>query len=87
MKKMFLVLVLLIGLTFSCTQNQRAKKYGGTATIELPKETKLIEATWKNDDLWFLYRKRRVDEPIETYVFKEESSFGVIEGKVIFKEQ
>lgn len=71
----------------SCTEKQRAKSLGGSFTVELPKDQKLIEATWKGEDLWYLTRPRREGEPIETYTFKEDSSFGVLEGSVIFKEK
>ncbi len=88
-RTIYLAIILIFAgfLLFSCTENQRAKKYGGTATVKLPEGTKLIEATWKGDDLWYLYRPRREGELIETYTFKEESNFGVMEGKVIFKER
>jgi hypothetical protein len=86
MKK--ILLLLTIGfMLISCRQNQRAKSFGGNATIELPKGTKLIEATWKGEYLWYLTRTRREGEPIETYEFIEDSSFGVMEGTVIFIER
>jgi len=78
--------VCLIILT-SCTENSRAKRFGGTITINLPKDMKIIEATWKEDNLWYLMRKRRANESKEEFQFVEESSFGVIEGKIIFKER
>ena len=90
MKKLFktsLGLLLMSTLLLSCTENQRAKSFGGKATIKLTKGQKLVEATWKGEDLWYLTRERRVNEPIETYIFQENSSFGLLEGKVIFKEQ
>ena len=88
-RTLYLIIILLVTtlFLFSCTENQRAKKYGGTATVKLPEGTKLIEATWKGEDLWYLYRPRRAGETIEIYTFKEESNFGVMEGKVIFKER
>jgi len=64
----------------SCTQNQRAKTWGGKAEITLPAGQKLINATWKDDNLWYLTRPMRADEQPETYTFQEESSFGVLEG-------
>lgn len=70
-----------------CTENTRAKYYGGTATIQLPKGTKLVTATWKDDQLWYLYRPAKADETAETVVFKENSKYGLVEGKVIFVEQ
>lgn len=75
----------------SCTQQQRARNYGGTATIELPKGQKLVNATWKgDDDLWYLYRPMRAGEQPETTIFQE-SAGGLItgavkSGTVIFKE-
>ena len=86
MKKLILVLIVLFTLS-SCTQNQRAKSFGGNATIILEKGKKLEVVTWKNAQLWYLVRDRREGEPIETYEFIEDSSFGVMEGKVIIKEQ
>lgn len=71
----------------ACTQNQRARSMGGTATKTLPPNTKLVTATWKADSLWVLYRDRREGEPVETYRFEEDSSFGVIQGAFIIQEQ
>lgn len=80
-------MVLVSSLFFvSCTQNQRAKQLGGTATYELPKGKKLITVTWKKGDLWYLTRDMREGEKPETYEFQEESNFGIMEGKVIVKE-
>ncbi len=77
----------LIMFSGSCTENQRAKQFGGTASIELPANQKLITATWKDDNLWLLTRTMRSDETVENYVFTEESSFGVWEGSYIIKER
>lgn len=38
------------------TGNVIAKKIGGTATITLPHNQKLQLVTWKNDNMWVLYR-------------------------------
>ncbi len=88
--KSLLFIPYLLGIVFlftSCTENSRAKKYGGTATIELPKNVKLINVTWKDEELWYLHRPRRDGETIETYSFKENSKWGLIEGEVIFQEK
>lgn len=86
MKKILLCALLAL-TTISCTENSRAKSFGGKMTVDLPQGEKLIEATWKEGDLWYLTRPRRANETTETYIFREESSFGVMEGTVIFKEQ
>lgn len=76
---------IVVGLT-SCTENSRARTMGGTATIELPKNTELVNVTWKETQLWYLTRPMRADETPETLTFKEKSSLGIVEGTVLFKE-
>lgn len=78
----FLACVVLCG----CTENQRSRNFGGTQTIDLPKGTKLVTGSWKEHDLWYLTRPMRADETPETSEMIESSSFGVMQGKVIFKE-
>jgi len=85
MKKLLLVLsvVLMLG---SCTENDRAKSFGGTMTIEVPKGNRVTNITWKKGDLWYSYRPYVNGEIPTTQTFIEESSMGIMEGKVIFKE-
>ena len=88
MKKLkYLFLILVAVLLMSCTDNQRAKKFGGTMKYTISAEEKLVNATWKDGDLWVLTRKRTPGEKPETYWFREESNFGVMEGTVIITEQ
>ena len=86
MKSIKILAIILVTTLTSCTEKQRSRSFGGQFEVKLPKGQKLIEATWKGQDLWYLTRQRREGEPIERYLFKEESSFGVMEGSVIFKE-
>ena len=88
MKKTIIILgvSLMLALT-SCTENQRAKTFGGEYTIELEANQILIVATWKGDNLWYLTRTRKAGETPVTSEFIEDSSFGMVEGKVIFKEK
>ena len=69
-----------------CTDQQRAKGWGGTATVDLPAGKKLVTATWKENALWYLTRPMRPDETPETFELQESSSMGLVEGTVIFKE-
>lgn len=88
-KKHFLLVAIAIVMVltlFSCTENSRAKSFGGTAHITLPANQKLLNATWKDDNLWYLTRPMRDDETPETYTFSEESSWGIWEGAYIIKE-
>ena len=81
MKKILkLSVVLLLFIMMSCTQNQRVKSFGGEATINLEKGQKLINATWKNEDLWLLTTDRKTSEKPKIYYFSEKSSFGMMEG-------
>lgn len=86
MKLMLVATVAAVLSLSSCTENARAKGWGGTATVDLPPNTRMVNATWKDQDLWYLVRPMREDEVAETSTLHEQSSFGVIEGKVIFKE-
>ena len=65
----------------SCTDNHMARNYGGTETIKLLPTERLINVTWKQDDMWYLVEDVTTGER----TFKEKSSFGVMEGKIIFK--
>lgn len=67
--------------------NPIARQFGGTITINLENNRKLVNVSWKKDDsLWILTRKMRKDEEAETYEYKEDSTFGVIEGTVVVIE-
>ena len=63
-----------------------AKKVGGSATIILPDNQKLQLVTWKNDNMWVLYRPMRADEQAETYTYQEDSKFGLLEAKITIRE-
>ncbi|AIW03543.1 hypothetical protein CPT_Moonbeam145 [Bacillus phage Moonbeam] len=64
-----------------------AKKFGGTATLDLPKGEKLMNITWKDDHLWYLTRPMTKEDKAETYKFKESSNFGILEGEIVVKER
>lgn len=55
-------------------------------TVDLPTNTKLVNVTWKEGEMWFLYRPMRENESPETFTFQEKSGLGLVEGKVVFKE-
>lgn len=70
-----------------CTENDRAKSFGGSFTVQLPKDKKLVTATWKNSDFWYLVRDMREGEYPETYNFQEVSNFGILQGSITLVEQ
>ena len=53
MKKLF-VIISLVFCFISCTENVRTRKFGGTQTIKLPKGKKVMMATWKNSNLFYM---------------------------------
>jgi hypothetical protein len=86
MKAIYSLMVIGMILLSGCTANQRAKSWGGKSEINLPNGKKLVNVTWKDRDMWYLVRPMKSNEAAETYEFCEKSAFGMIEGKVIFKE-
>ena len=85
MKKFIVILLMFLCLT-SCEQSI-TRALGGTTKIELDPGEKLVEATWKGDDIWYLVEPMDSDYVPKTKTFKESSRIGVLEGKVIFYEK
>jgi hypothetical protein len=85
MKKLFVIIITLLSFT-ACTENQRARNFGGTETVNLPKGQRLVVAAWKQDNLWYLTENMPEGYTPQTRTFKEKSSFGAMEGTVVFNE-
>lgn len=81
-----MIIAILSLFLFSCTENSRAKKYGGTANLEVPCGERVTNITWKDDQLWYSTIPMEVGYSPKTHTFREESSFGVVEGKYILTE-
>lgn len=88
MKKFITFILALVAVVAfsSCTENLRARTYGGTTTIDLDPGQKLLEVTWKETSIWYLTEPMEPGYEPKTKVFQEDSRFGVMEGKVIFVE-
>ena len=81
MYKLIMVAITLLALV-SCTDNQRARSFGGTETIKIEPQEKFINITWKQDNLWVI-----VQDTITGSIYaREKSSFGVMQGKVIIQK-
>lgn len=78
-----------LGILMACTANERARRFGGKQTIQLEKCKKFEDIGWKEDSLWILVRELKPEDRMhpQTYVFKEHSSYGIVEGMVTIKEQ
>ncbi len=85
MKKISLFTLMLF-ICIGCTENTMVRSYGGDATVNLPKGQKLIEATWKGADLWYLTEPMDSDYVPKVKLFKEDSQFGILQGSIKFVE-
>jgi hypothetical protein len=82
MKKTLAIGLLGLGLLLaSCTEQSRARNWGGEEEIMLEPNEKLINMSWKGDDLWVL----TIDTTTNIQYFRESSSWGMWEGSVIIK--
>ena len=86
MKKIMILISLGFILFTGCTEQERVRNFGGTVTINLPAGQELMEATWKDDNLFYLTRPMSEDYVPVTKTFQESSSYGIMESKVIFIE-
>lgn len=64
-----------------CTDNARAKNWGGTEEVTLKPNEVVLNVTWKNDEMWICTK----DTTTGVVYFREKSSWGVMEGTVVLK--
>ena len=86
MIKKILFTLALIFTFISCTENSISRKLGGTMTVNLPKGEKLVMATWKETSLFYLTEPMDSSYVPKTKIFREDSSWGLVESKVLFIE-
>lgn len=87
--KKIIILAVAVVTAFTlvcCTENQRARNFGGEMTIRLDPGEKLMMATWKGEDLFYLTEPMEENYTPKTKTFRENSSFGMIETTVKFVE-
>lgn len=80
MKKLILLSLVVVAL-MSCTDNQRARNFGGTETIKLEPNEEFVNITWKQDNLWIIVKNKNTGK----FYAREKSSFGVMQGKVVIE--
>lgn len=88
MKKIISIIlaIMMIATLTGCSCQYVTKNFGGEMTVYLDKNEKLVNVTWKEDSLWFLTKPMTEDDVAETYQFKEDSEFGIMEGIVTIVE-
>lgn len=84
--------LLLAFLPLAACDNTITKSFGGTMTVEVASDQKLVNCSWKSgknsgSSLWLLTRVRKEGEQPETYKYVEKSTFGVLEGTVVIQEK
>ena len=85
--KRIIAIILVIVMVIALSGCQYATRHlGGSMTVNLEPNTKLVNVTWKEDSIWFLTKPMTEDDVAETYYFKEDSEFGVFEGTVTIVE-
>ena len=80
MKKTLITLLAIITLS-SCTENQRARNFGGTEEVSLKPNEIVLNVTWKQDQMWICTK----DTVTNIVYFREKSNWGMLEGTVVLK--
>lgn len=86
MKRLLLTGIIMMAtgivlLVASCTDNERARRFGGTEQVELKPNEVVLNVTWKENEMWICTK----DTTTNTVYFREKSSWGVMEGTIILK--
>ena len=82
-----IALAALLTIATSCTEQHMARRYGGKLNIELPKGEKLMMATWKESNLFYLTEPMDSGYIPKKKVFRESSNLGVWESEITFIER
>jgi len=85
MKKIFIAFAIAI-MCMACTPNEITRNYGGKTTINLEPGQRLVECTWKDNNIWILTEPMDSDYVPKTKKFTESSGWGCLEGEVTFIE-
>ena len=84
--KRIIVIAAVAALLLAGCGNFAAKSLGGTVHVSVDKGQKVINASWKDSNLWILTRPMKPGEGPEIYRYIERSNYGVIRGEVVITE-
>lgn len=89
MKTILKTILIISLLSIAACDQYAAKHLGGKMTIEIEKDQKFVNCSWKGKDggLWILTRTRKEGEQAESYKYTEKSLYGVLEGTVNIVEK
>lgn len=79
--KNIISIAIIAAMLVGCTENMMTRSYGGKSEIKLEKGQRLVEMTWKSDNLWILTEPMDSDYTPQIKTFYESSNFGLMEGK------
>lgn len=74
------IVVMLISLIRACSPQGIARNWGGEMDMHLEPNRKLVEVTWKDDNIWYLTKPMNNEDIAETYEFAESDAIGIFEG-------
>lgn len=86
MKKIIAIVLVIVMVVALSGCQYATKHWGGSMTVNLEPNVKLVNVTWKDDSLWFLTKPMTENDVAEIYYFEEDSEFGVFEGSVTIVE-
>ena len=89
MRKLIKFLFIIISVVFfsSCTEQIRARQFGGNIDIDVPAGYKVTSATWKECNLFYFIEPMEEGYEPKEKMFIENSAYGVMESQITFKEK
>lgn len=86
MKKILFVLIACVCMSLMSCDQVISRKFGGNTTINLKPGERLVEATWKENNIWYLVEHMDSNYEPKVKTLKESSVLGVAEGSITFIE-
>lgn len=77
----------IIAIIYGTTKQRIARSLGGTIEVVLDPGEKLMMATWKGSDLFYLTEPMDSTYQPKIKWFREKSSVGILESEVKFVER
>lgn len=89
MKKLikFLLIAIAVVSFTGCTEQIKARCFGGEVEIDVPAGYKVTSATWKEYDLFYFIEPMEEGYEPKEKMFIESAAYGVLESQITFKEK
>lgn len=86
MKKKLITIATVALMLAGCNSQFATRNFGGKSEITLKKGQRLVEMTWKENDLWILTEPMDSNYVPQIKTFYESSLFGAWEGEITIIE-